>query len=127
MKITIKGNPITKKNSQRIVLIGGRPRVIASKAYKDFEARAAIYMPKLDAPIDYGVNVKCLYYMETHRRVDLVNLIEATHDILVKYGVLEDDNSLIVWSVDGSRVLYSKTDPRTEIEITPIIPKEKEE
>lgn len=120
MRIVIKGNPITKKNSQRIVLIGGRPRVIPSKAYKDYEARAAIYMPKLDKPIDYAVNVKCIYYMETHRRVDITNLLEASSDILVKYGVLEDDNSLIVWSVDGSRVLYSKTDPRTEIEITKI-------
>lgn len=120
MRIVIKGNPITKKNSQRIVLIGGRPRVIPSKAYKDYEARAAIYMPKLDKPIDYAVNVKCIYYMETHRRVDITNLLEASSDILVKYGVLEDDNSLIVWSVDGSRVLYSKTDPRTEIEITRI-------
>jgi hypothetical protein len=30
---------------------------------------------------------------------------------------LADDNSNIVVSMDGSRVLYSKENPRTEIEI----------
>jgi Holliday junction resolvase RusA-like endonuclease len=55
--------------------------------------------------------------MPTHRRCDLVNLQESTLDVLVKYGILADDNSNIVVSMDGSRVLYSKENPRTEIEI----------
>jgi Holliday junction resolvase RusA-like endonuclease len=46
-----------------------------------------------------------------------VNLQESTLDVLVKYGILADDNSNIVASMDGSRVLYSKENPRTEIEI----------
>ena len=45
------------------------------------------------------------------------NLMAATHDILVKYGVLADDNRDIIASVDGSRVHYDKKNPRTEIEI----------
>jgi len=118
MKIVIKGNPITKKNSQRIVLIGGKPRILPSQKYKEYEARAMLYMPKLKAPISDPVNVKCIYFMESHRRVDLCNLMEASHDILVRYGILEDDNCNILWSVDGSRVMYDKSDPRVEIEIT---------
>ena len=58
--------------------------------------------------------------MPTHRRVDQVNLLEATLDILVEYGVLADDNSNIVVSHDGSRVLYDKNNPRTEITITDV-------
>jgi hypothetical protein len=38
----------------------------------------------------------------------------------VKYGVIEDDNSNVVVSVDGSRVLYDKENPRTEVEITEV-------
>lgn len=75
-------------------------------------------MPEVPTKIDFPVNVKCLYYMPTRRIVDMVNLEEATLDILVKYGVLQDDNSKIVASMDGSRVLYDKLRPRTEIEIT---------
>ena len=56
--------------------------------------------------------------MPTKRRVDLINLHSALHDVLVHYKVIEDDNSKIVVSTDGSRVRYSKENPRTEVEIT---------
>lgn len=114
----IAGNPITKKNSQRIVHFGGHPRIIPSKAYKEYEKRCKQYMPDIPTKIDFPVNVRCTYYMKTRRRVDLVNLQEATLDILTKYGVLEDDNSAIVVSMDGSRVLHDKEFPRVEILIT---------
>lgn len=63
------------------------------------------------------MNVRCVYYMKTARRVDLANLIEATTDILVKARVLEDDNSKIVAAHDGSRVEIDRQNPRVEIEI----------
>jgi len=56
--------------------------------------------------------------MPTRRRVDLTNLLEAIDDVLVHYGVLSDDNSSIIVSHDGSRVLYDKARPRTEVTIT---------
>lgn len=65
--------------------------------------------------IDYPVNIKALYYMPTRRKVDLVNLHSALHDSLVAANVLLDDNSQIVVSTDGSRVLYDRVNPRTEI------------
>lgn len=61
------------------------------------------------------MNMRCIYYMATRRKVDLANLIEATCDILVKAGVLEDDNCRIVAAHDGSRVDYDKANPRAEI------------
>lgn len=69
------------------------------------------------SPISARVNVRCVYYMKTARRVDLANLIEATTDILVKAHVLEDDNSKIVAAHDGSRVELDRKTPRVEIEI----------
>lgn len=56
--------------------------------------------------------------MPTARRVDLVNLIEALQDVLVKAQVLADDNSQIVVSTDGSRVKLDRRHPRTEVDIT---------
>ena len=118
---TIPGAPITKKNSQRIFRNPktGKPFITRSAAYEDFEAAASYYLqPKPPNPIDSPVTVRCIYYMPTRRRVDLTNLMEATHDILVHCGVLADDNCRVVASVDGSRVLYDKDKPRTEIYIT---------
>jgi len=56
--------------------------------------------------------------MPTRRKCDLSNMLEALDDVLVKYGLLEDDNYTIVESHDGSRVLYDKENPRTEVYIT---------
>ena len=69
--------------------------------------------------INFPVSVKCLYYMSTKRRPDLTNLLEATDDILVYYGVLEDDNYNIIASHDGSRVYVDKNNSRTEVFIEP--------
>ena len=75
-----------------------------------------ILTPKIT--IDKTVNVKCLFYMPTHRLCDLVNLLEAIDDILVKRGILKDDNYTVIASHDGSRVYYDKNNPRTEVYIS---------
>ena len=120
---TIYGKPITKKNSQRICYnkATGRRFVRPSQQYEDYAAAASYYLkPSPVVPVDTPVNVQCIYYMPTHHRVDQANLLEATLDILVEYGVLADDNSNIVVSHDGSRVMYDKNNPRTEITITEV-------
>ena len=119
MKITLLGNPVTKKNSQRIIRLGNGKRIIKPSAkFEAYQEAAGVFIPP-DARkgLNGPHNVKCVYFMQNHRRVDLVNLLEATCDILVHYGVLADDNCQIVASCDGSRVEYSKENPRVEIEI----------
>lgn len=121
IKFTIPLTPISKKNSQQILTnrATGRPFIMPSKKYKEYERTAMAFLPKLrqsDA-INYPVNVKCLFYMPTKRKCDLVNMLEAIDDILVKAEMLEDDNYTIIASHDGSRVLYDKENPRTEIYI----------
>lgn len=123
MKLRIDGTPTTKKNSMRIVLVGGKPRIIQSEKYKAYAAFALCQLRKQRPaePIDYPVNVKCVYYMPTNRRVDLTNLLAATMDILVDAHVLADDNAKIVVGHDGSRVKHREAEPRVEIEITEAI------
>lgn len=116
-RFVIPGRPITKKNHSRIFKgKNGRPFIVPSEQYKRYEADAGWFLKPLG--IAARVNVKALYYMPTRHRVDLCNLIAATCDILVKYGVVTDDNSTVIASHDGSRVLYDKDNPRTEIEVT---------
>ena len=117
--LTLYGDPRTKKNSAQILRTrSGAPFVAPSKAYGDYETDCLRQIKKPRSPISARVNVRCVYYMPTRRRVDLVNLIEATCDILVKAGVLEDDHCRIVAGHDGSRVEYDKENPRAEITIT---------
>lgn len=116
IKFTIPLTPVSKKNSQRIVKVGNRYIPLPSKAYADYEQQAGCFMPKIST-VDYPVSVKCLFYMPTHRRCDLTNMLEAIDDCLVKHRIIEDDNCNIIVSHDGSRILYDKTNPRTEVHI----------
>lgn len=118
LHINIPIPPRTKKNSQRIVLVKGRPIIMPSSLYKQYERDCKPFLPKLDTPIDYPITMKCIYYMPTRRKCDLNNLLEATTDMLTHYGVILDDNYTIISSHDGSRVYYDKENPRTEITIT---------
>lgn len=120
LKFEINIAPRTKKNHQQIIMLKGKRIVIPSKQYSEYEKNSKNFIPIIAKPIDYKVNVKGLFYMDTRRKVDLNNLLEALTDVLVKHKVLEDDNSTIVVSHDGSRVLYDKENPRTEVEITEI-------
>ena len=120
LKFTIYGNPVTKKNHQSVFVRNGKPCVTQSEPYNRYEKHCEKFIPYKYYDINFPVNLKCVYYMETRRRVDLCNLLAATCDILHKYGVINDDNSKIVVSHDGSRVHYDKENPRVEIEITEI-------
>ena len=117
-KFTIPLRPITKKNSQRIVKDNsGHVRIIPSSAYVKYEKQCEAYMPHIDT-IESRINVMAVYYMPNNRRVDLTNLHEALHDILVHYKVIKDDNCKIIVSTDGSYVDVDKWHPRTEVTIT---------
>lgn len=117
----VKLPPISKKNHQQIFRPNGmnHPIVAPSKEYRLYEKNAMWFIPK-GTTIDYPVNVKCLFYMPTRRKCDLVNMQQSILDIMVKAGLLADDNYSIVQSMDGSRVLYDKHAPRTEVYITRI-------
>lgn len=128
IKYIIHGEPRTKKNHTMIAGSGRRCPVChkyekqwvrQGLAYEEYAEKAEWQLhPRPEKPIDYPVNVRCMFYMATKRRVDGLNLQATVDDILVDAGILKDDNSRIVVGHDGSRVLYDKENPRTEIYIT---------
>ena len=127
MRFIIDLVPVTKKNHQQILINRktGRPFIMPSSQYKQYERNALQYIhPLPKAPIRRPCNVRGWFFMPTRRRVDLVNLQEALLDILVLAGVLGDDNASIVAAMDGSRVLYDKQRPRTEVLIRMLEPVE---
>lgn len=121
IRIEIPGCPVTKKNHQRILKNHrtGRRFIAPSEQYTEYEEYAGWLIPKLG--IEKKVNVRVLYYLNAKKKVDLVNLLECTCDILVKYGAIKDDSSAYIGSHDGSRVLFDKDRPRAEIYIEPFV------
>ena len=117
IRFTIPLQPITKKNSQQIFQVNGKPKIAPSKKFKEYERDAEPYLPACGGKISRPCEVVGLFYMKTRRKVDLTNLLEALDDVLVAHDVLEDDNSRIIVSHDGSRVLHDPVNPRTEVTI----------
>lgn len=121
IKFTLPIKPITKKNSGQIVMRGSYPKLLPSKQYRQFEKDTQPYFMRVKiqtGEIARPVNIQCLFYMETHRRVDLCNLLNAVDDAMVASGLVVDDNRDIIAGHDGSRVYYDKENPRIEITIT---------
>ncbi len=118
MKLTLYGNPITKKNSQRIIRCGRFYKVLPSKQFELYQKDCLKQITgKYKKGLRGKYNLKCVYYMQKRYKVDLVNLLEGTCDILVEAGVIEDDNSKIIASHDYCLVLHDKENPRVEIEL----------
>jgi len=82
-------------------------------------------VPKPLTPIDKPVGVSVLYKLplnkdgtQPKRPPDLTNLLEATDDILVNFGILADDNINIITDHDGSSAVYTEEEPFADIVIT---------
>ena len=112
--------PYPPAHHGRIMLLGEASRLMPNEEYERY-AKAVI--PFLQAnfekcgTIDYPVNLKCVFHINEQHKGVLSGYLQAVQDVLVVAGILEDDNSNIVASVDGSAVLYDKENPRTEITI----------
>ncbi len=109
--------PRTKKNHSTMVFRKGKkPVVLPSKQYQQYVREAEPSLFKIPRRrINVRMNVKALFYKDTQQLGDLVGYLQALDDLLVDAGVIEDDNESIIMSHDGSRVLYDKDFPRTEV------------
>lgn len=128
IEFVIPLNPVTKKNSQQVVRDRlGRTFITQNKRYKNYAAsvdmilKAAKGRNDIREPISEPVNVRAIFYRSTKRIVDLTNLQECLHDVLVDSGILADDSCRVIVSTDGSRVRYDKSNPRTEVVISPVL------
>lgn len=109
-----------KKNSQSIIYNPKtkKPMIVQSQRYKEFERDCGYFLKKYEMNINTPINLKCEFTVPDLRKRDIVNLLNAMQDILVKYKVIEDDNYNIVSSVDGSKIIYEKGVEKITIEIS---------
>lgn len=111
----------SKKNSQQIVRNGRKkPYIIQSDLYLNFEQNCGYFLKDFARHISTPVNLKCTFFVPDKRKRDVVNLLNAIQDVLVKYDVIADDNYNVVASVDGTRIVYEKGREETIIEITEV-------
>lgn len=106
-----------------------KPVIFPGSAYSKWhkDAMKQIAALKLTLPVVPDGNVvwvQAVFYVTPRSRTDLVNFIEATNDLLEDAGVYGNDYA--VNSHDGSaRIWTDPTNPRTEIAIWDLGPREK--
>ena len=115
--ITLKGRPATKKNSGRIISRNGKPIIIPSEAYKNYEDACMWQLTGKKLHISGIIVVECKYYLPNKRSwPDLIGLLQATSDILTKAKVIDDDKWICSYG-DSCIAGIDKDNPRAEIRI----------
>lgn len=115
--ITLKGRPATKKNSGRIVSRNGKPIIIPSEAYKNYEDACMWQLAGKKLHISGIIVVECKYYLPNKRSwPDLIGLLQATSDILTKAKVIDDDKWICSYG-ESCIAGIDKDNPRAEIRI----------
>lgn len=115
--IILKGRPATKKNSGRIISRKGKPIIIPSEAYKNYEDACMWQLAGKKLHISGIVVVECKYYLPNKRSwPDLIGLLQATSDILTKAKVIDDDKWICSYG-DSCIAGIDKENPRVEIRI----------
>lgn len=115
--ITLKGRPATKKNSGRIISRNGKPIIIPSEAYKNYEDACMWQLAGKKLHVSGIIVVECKYYLPNKRSwPDLIGLLQATSDILTKAKVIDDDKWICSYG-NSCIAGVDKDNPRAEIRI----------
>ena len=115
VRITLKGRIPSKKNSK----LRTWKKLISSKDYQSRENEQLKSLENQVKPL--GLNkplyVNYAFYFPDNRKTDLSNKIESINDLLVKYGLIEDDNRKIIKGIHATEIGVDKENPRVEIEL----------
>lgn len=109
---SLLGNIPSKKNSRKNIWKRGRVYNIPSKAYTTWENQKLIAMQKNKIPVfDFPIKLDITVYYNDGIRRDLDNRLNSILDLMVKSGMIKDDNYFIVQSISikAIRDNYSKT------------------
>jgi len=126
-RLTIRGDPVSLKNSKRAVHAKGRMLFISSAKVTRWMGDAGLQLRsqwgrvfREPLPLSARLNARIVSYLPTRRLSDASNLYQAPEDALQKFGVITDDSQ--IEAHDGSHRGYDRDNPRVDIELRPWFP-----
>lgn len=116
MKIEIKGRIPSKKNSR----ITNRKTGMSfpSKKYTEWHKGAMKQLEEQGVPIKKALFVEAIaltFYLPDKRKTDLTNKAESIMDLLVDYGLIDDDNCFVCPDIQLLFAGVDRENPRCEI------------
>lgn len=88
--------------------------MISSAAYLEWEGDALWQLKGKPKVKTYPTTISCIFYNKDKRRRDNSNMLDSVQDVLVKAGILEDDNCWLL-DVGGARSELDSLNPRVEV------------
>ena len=88
--------------------------MVSSKNHAEWEVSALWQLKGKPAIKTYPTTISCIFYNKDKRRRDNSNMLDSVQDVLVKAGILEDDNCWLL-DVGGLHSELDKQNPRVEI------------
>lgn len=107
MILTITRRIISKKNSKRLIVRGGKRFLVPSLAYETYLSDALYELkPQIKERLTGLVRVHCDFYIKGNNRADGDNLFTSILDTLQEVGVIIDDSNVMM----GSWIKYPKSE-----------------
>jgi len=111
--LTIKGEPASKANSRRLVLIGGKPRFIKSKKALAYAKAFELQCPVVDNLLEGDLAIAMKIYYKTRRP----DLDESLILDLLQGKIYKNDRSIkLKYVLHG----LDKEEPRTVLIVGPV-------
>lgn len=116
--VLIEGDVPSKKNSKQILMnrATGKRFVASSPLFQRWQELQQWRLPKLRQPLE-SKRIEIIFYPSTKRRSDLNNISQGILDVLVKQGIIKDDNWFDLPQLDLRLGAVDKKYPRAEIYI----------
>src|SRR5260221_8424989 len=112
MQFVISGQTPAKKNSKQLFIHGGKPAMVSSKRYLDWE-KSALWELKIIKPVVlYPTQLSLYFFFRDLRRRDLDNCVSSVCDVLVKAGIIPDDDVLHLRAIDAYYAGVDRVNPR---------------
>lgn len=117
MQLILPGRVPSKKNSKQIICKGSRPVLLSSERYQAWEEEQLWRLKTVKERFTGRVSVHCTFYPPDKVKGDCSNKFESVADLLVKAGIIEDDDWFHLVKQSSEFGGVDKDNPRVEVHI----------
>ena len=124
-RYVFRGEVASKKNSKVLARVKGRPMLLPSRKFQEWEKMARLAIMSSGRPVEplKAARLSMIIYHGDMIRRDTNNATQGVQDVLVDMGVIEDDNWMVIGSPDVVHAIDVE-DPRLEVLVEPEEPRD---
>lgn len=113
-----RGEVASKKNSKVLARVKGRPMLLPSRKFQEWEKRARLAIMAEGRPPEpfKAARLSMVIYHGDLIKRDSNNATQGVQDVLVDMGVIQDDNWMVIGTPEVSHMVDVE-DPRLEVTV----------